>query len=438
MEEYRFIYDNRNSKQKFTCPSCGSKNTFVRYIDKLTNQYLPEKFGICDRAIQCKYHLNPYKDGYLRTILSQKKHVITPTSPTLSTSNITCRNESIAESKLIAIPFEILKKTLSGDTINNFAAGLCKRFGNEVTEHQIAKYYFGSLNTPWPKSTTLPFIDSRHKVQAIQIKLFDENLHTVKYEVNNEKKTCTSWIHQTLKFQLEKNNKQIPKWLTDYCSSSPKVSCLFGEHLLNLTENINKPIAIVEAPKTAVIADIYYNKIIEQKNFVWLAAGSLNYLTPLRCKSLTGRRVTLFPDLNAFEKWKLKAKELSSITQFKVSDLLEIKASIEEKKQGLDLADFLLKIPFDSIKGKEVRINTNEIVAVPWETATDNDFEEIKIVWIKLANGNDYDILFDRNGDILNRADKIESVKKIERFFNRNFKPAFCNDVPCWIHLCDK
>ena len=63
--------------------------------------------------------------------------------------------------------------------------------------------------------------------------------------------------------------------------------------------------------------------------------------------------VTLFPDLNGFEKWSNKAKELSGLAIFTVSDLLERKANETEKQQGFDLADYLIHMDVkDFIKPK--------------------------------------------------------------------------------------
>ncbi|MBK8483504.1 MAG: hypothetical protein IPL31_03875 [Saprospiraceae bacterium] len=109
--------------------------------------------------------------------------------------------------------------------------------------------------------------------------------------------------------------------------------CFFGEHLLQ--DEILKPVAIVESEKTAIIASVYLTE------FIWLAVGSINNLSTERCKVLQERNVVLYPDLNAFDKWQQKAMALSGIANFKVSDLLELNSSIEEKQQGLDLADYL-------------------------------------------------------------------------------------------------
>lgn len=91
------------------------------------------------------------------------------------------------------------------------------------------------------------------------------------------------------------------------------------------------PIAIVESEKTAIIASIYLPE------FIWLACGSLTNLTADKCRVLEGRKVILFPDLNCFEKWGEKAKQLQarlscSIT---VSDLLERKSTEADKTNGL-------------------------------------------------------------------------------------------------------
>lgn len=61
----------------------------------------------------------------------------------------------------------------------------------------------------------------------------------------------------------------------------------------------------------------------------------------------------LFPDLNGYDKWKDKAVSLSAITSFSVSDLLEKEATEQEKIQGLDLADYL------------VRFDLKEFISIP-------------------------------------------------------------------------
>jgi hypothetical protein len=77
--------------------------------------------------------------------------------------------------------------------------------------------------------------------------------------------------------------------------------------------------------------------------FIWLAVGSITSLNAEKCRILKGRTALLYPDLNGFQKWSKKAKELSHLASFTVSDLLERKATEAERKQGYDLADYLIE-----------------------------------------------------------------------------------------------
>ena len=77
-------------------------------------------------------------------------------------------------------------------------------------------------------------------------------------------------------------------------------------------------------------------------DYIWLAAGSLEGLSLSKCKVLNGRRVVLFPDVNGYDKWKLKARELNlrlPAANFTVNKILENTATSEERAQGIDLAD---------------------------------------------------------------------------------------------------
>jgi len=87
---------------------------------------------------------------------------------------------------------------------------------------------------------------------------------------------------------------------------------------------------------------------------VWIGAGNLNGLTVEKSKALKGRSIMLFPDLSnpdlpiekqAFTIWNNKADEIRKTYGCKVvvSDILEKNATDEEKRSGLDIADYLIK-----------------------------------------------------------------------------------------------
>src|SRR5690606_37948822 len=133
-----------------------------------------------------------------------------------------------------------------------------------------------------------------------------------------------------------------------YNKNEIKVSCLFGEHLLS--KYPQNPVALVEAPKTAIYGTLYFGFPEQPTNLLWLAVYNLSSLNLNKCQALKGRNVLLFPDLSkdgkAFELWSNKAAKIQKRLQgtyFHVSDLLEQLASQQDKEQGKDLADYLIK-----------------------------------------------------------------------------------------------
>lgn len=153
------------------------------------------------------------------------------------------------------------------------------------------------------------------------------------------------------------------------------VQSFFGEHLLSAYPK--KTIAIVESEKTAIIASLF------MPEYVWLAAGNINGLNIEKSKVLKERSVILYPDLSkelptrptAFELWSRKAAEIRQAYGCKiiVSDYLEKIASDEEKENGLDIADYFLKLDLQSPRSWEVnkdldKSETSEIDLVRIET----------------------------------------------------------------------
>ena len=224
------------------------------------------------------------------------------------------------------IPVEVFKQSLQIERdvlqvaeTNHFVKFLIDLFVVEVTI-ELVRHYFIATSKHWDGAAVFWQIDIQGKVRTGKIMLYSPTTgKRVKEPFNH-----VNWVHKALK-QPEFTFKQ----------------CLFGEHLLI---DKTKPVAIVESEKTAVIASGYFDKLLgKDNNFIWLAAGGIDGLTAEKCSILKGRTVTLFPDLNGFEKWSSKAKELSHLASFQISDLLERKATEAERKQGFDLADYLIR-----------------------------------------------------------------------------------------------
>jgi hypothetical protein len=293
-------------KTRFHCPSCKDKRkTFVRYIDTETNNYIADHVGKCERSDNCGYHFTPKE--YFK-------------ANNVSFSNIQHQFKPLIIQKPKQVSFiapSIFKASLKEYESNNFVRFLITVFGSKVTNELVSRYFIAT-SKHWNGATVFWQIDTQGKVRTGKIMLYSPTTgKRIKEPFNH-----INWVHKAIK-QPEFELRQ----------------CLFGEHLLI---DKTKPVAIVESEKTAVIASIYLPQ------FIWVAVGSLTNLNTEKCSILKGRTVTLFPDLNGFEKWRKKANELSHIAIFMVSDLLERKANEAERKQGFDLADYLIKFNYKS------------------------------------------------------------------------------------------
>ena len=60
MNTYRYQLEKyRGRSTRYSCPQCGRKYCFTRYIDTETNQYINERVGKCNRLDKCGYHYTP-------------------------------------------------------------------------------------------------------------------------------------------------------------------------------------------------------------------------------------------------------------------------------------------------------------------------------------------------------------------------------------------
>lgn len=347
---YRYKFEKGSKKHH--CPNCGEKR-FVRYIDIETGDYLPERYGRCDREINCQQEdcNNPYLDGYVKAIWEQEQGNKTNWKPTRPSY----KKKSLNKPKMAYIPNEVLSQTRAGYEKNVFVQNLLSSvpfpFEVQDVEQVISLYHIGTVQNGYRAgAVTLPFIDVNHNVRAVQVKQFDKYNHT----------TGTDFLHSIIENHHNRNNTPVPNWLTPYKENETKVSCLFGEHLLsNYPHN---PIALVEAPKTAIYGTLYFGPPEQPKNLLWLAVYNLSSLNYEKCKALKGRDVYLFPDLSkegrAFELWSNKSTEIQKRlqgTSFQVSNLLEELAPDDDRDQGKDIADYLIKQDWRLYRNQDIK-----------------------------------------------------------------------------------
>lgn len=209
---------------------------------------------------------------------------------------------------------ELMERTLSNYSINPLFVFLTGIIGKEGIKRIFRLYKVGT-SKKWGGATVYWQIDRYGRVRSGKIMLYNSfDGHRVK-----EPHSYVSWVHSELHLDTF-NMKQ----------------CLFGEHLLS--QYPSKPVVIVESEKSALIASHF------MPDFIWLATGGIHgCFKEESIKVLKNRSVMLCPDLGAFAAWKANMPMLSAVcSKVIISEHLELVATEEQRKSGLDIADFLL------------------------------------------------------------------------------------------------
>ena len=351
-QPHRYILEKGSKKHH--CPDCNKK-TFVFYIDTETGDYLPEQYGRCDRESNCSYHLNPYLDGYAKAIWEQQQDNRSelPNNWKPKQKKVTPKPQP----ETVFFDFETFKQTLQPQRYekNTFIQNLFYRVQfpfefDEVTK-VVQLYRLGTVANGYRAgANTFPFIDIKDNIRAVQVKQFDEQNHT----------TGTDFLHSIIEKHHTRNNKPLPEWLEAYTKQDKRISCLFGEHLLSKYQS--NPVALVEAPKTAVYGTLYFGLPETAESLIWLAVYNKSSFSFDKLKVLQGRFVYVFPDLskdgNTFKEWETKAKEYESLlpgTRFIFSYLLEQLAPERDKIEGNDLADYLIKQDWRLFRKRDIQ-----------------------------------------------------------------------------------
>ena len=326
---------------RYRCPACNHRGrTFVRYIDTETRQHLADHVGRCGRENNCGYHYKPSQ--YFereRSIVHRPWSMANAGKRIFRQKNKPKANHRPSTigyglKDFLCIHPDIVNASFKQYDRNNLVQYLIQQFGFDKADELVGRYRIGTAKH-WPGSTVFWQIDTLGQARTGKVMLYNT-------QTGKRVKTPFShitWAHALLRAKLEDRGQKSESDSDVRHQTSDIKQCLFGEHLLK--EFPGKQVAIVESEKTAIIASAYND------SFVWLACGSISNLNAAICKALNGRRVTLYPDLGAYDKWKAKARQLEAAmrkSRFMVSNILEQHANDEDRKDGLDLGDFLKRM----------------------------------------------------------------------------------------------
>jgi hypothetical protein len=312
-----YLQPYKGNASRFTCPSCETKHSFTLYLDGNTNEPIHRTVGKCNRESKCGYHYTP-KQFFIDNPDFKKSSQYSS-----NTKNVDLRSTPSPSGRagVGSIPFSYVESSASYRS--NFIRFLCGILTDEQIEQAFQSYALGAT-----KNNEVIFwqIDINSKVRTGKIMQYNpETGRRIKHESG-----AIDWVHNKLK-----KTGALPE---DFNLQQ----CFFGEHLLKIYRD--KPVAIVESEKSAIIASVVI------PDSIWISAGQLNGLSIEKAKVLKGRKVTLFPDLGGYEKWSIKATEINQSVkcEIKVSTILEDIATETQRSEGLDIADYII----DELKAK--------------------------------------------------------------------------------------
>lgn len=273
MKTYR--WELRKGSKKDVCPSCGQKR-FVPYVlasDGVTPA--GAEYGRCDREQNCGYQR--YPDGERYTVAAPQK--------------IQPRKRLEYQGDVNVMP------------TCEFFRWMQSVLGKMDAYVAIQDYKVSSIDNciMWWQ------IDRDGIVRTGKIMKYLANGHRDKSDM-----FPVTWAHKHRR-------------LKDLFVGEELQQCLFGEHLLTVYPN--KPVALVESEKTAVIMSRFIPE------YVWLATGgSQGIKSNERLAPLVGRKVLLIPDNGQYYAWKRAAEQygwdiwdgLEKDTPFDGADILDI------------------------------------------------------------------------------------------------------------------
>lgn len=344
LEPYKGIASRHN------CPACNEKKKFSRYIDTVNNEQLADDCGRCERVDGCNYHKTPsdyFKENPTDKPLDFQKWQAVPEPPQRPVS---------------FIDNSIFKKTLGVNDTNTFITFLIALFGKERAEMLVNRYHIGTTKNG---ETIFYQVDLNGNVRSgkvMKYNITDSTQTALGKDCKRDKNINPNWVHSKLKLE-NFNLKQ----------------CLYGGHLINESQTI----AVVESAKTAIIASVYF------PSFVWVSCEGKEGLSLDKLKVLKGKNVVLFPDLGGFDKWTAKAKEMTFCKSVVVSDLLEQMATMDERASGLDLVDWLLRLPAPAETLPAVATDTQSFLVVENDGIAKPDLIEEIPFWEEIPQISD-------------------------------------------------
>lgn len=291
---------------RYTCPSCGRKRCFTRYVDE-SNEPLHETVGRCDHESSCGYHYTPKQFFADHPDLKPGKDWREDRPAWL---------DKPKPKQLCFLPYDVVTRSVRFNHDSDLMAFLRTIVDPTAVNELIEEYRVGVT-----RSGDVIFfqLDQLGRCRTGKVMKYNrETGHRIKDENMPGRIT---WVHS-----LMKQSGQLPKDWT-------LTQCLFGEHLL--LRYPGKPVALVESEKTALICAGLMPR------YLWLATGGKSCIND-RLLVLKGRKIIAFPDIDGFQDWMVRLAKYPELG-ITVSPLLQQNSTAEDLAAHIDIADWLIR-----------------------------------------------------------------------------------------------
>lgn len=316
--DYRYQLESQRltgrRQQKATCPQCGRKKCFVRYVDTRDDyRYVDDCVGRCDHEQACGYHYRPaeyFRDHPWKTAAGNfnEAHGSSGFSGWRFVRQQPPRQQPPPPRPLQPLPLDLVDRSHTPQS--NFwrwmSSDVARRLDlqPEALQRVFDDYQLGATSR---QEVIFWQIDEQQRVRTGHIMQYGADGHRCGYQ---------SWVHSRM---MAKG--QLP-------ADWELRQCLFGQHLLARRPEAH--VCIVESEKTALLLAARHPQQL------WLATCGSSGLNAQKLECLGQRRFTLFPDSGCLQKW-LGVMQQTNGLQYNISDHLEA------YPPNTDLADLLLQ-----------------------------------------------------------------------------------------------
>lgn len=345
MKEYKYhleLYEKgltgATSKQKHTCPRCGKKHCFVKYVDD-AGDYVADDVGRCDHEKSCGYNKTP-REHYETLGITPP-----PTDPEkVKAYQAKLKRDKEEAARRWANPdyFDIKVLDAQAQFRDNciFLKWLASVVGADAARRVVELYHVTATRNG---RVVFPQIDTDGRLRDAKIMEYTPDGRRIKTDAGDK----VTWLHAIMK-------NRGSRYMITHGQGFSSAACWFGSHLCRDADEIH----IVESEKTALFMKA------KDPSKTWVATGGDKYLSTKFAPSLKGKNLVIWADCDGVEEWTQRAEKLGAPW------VLSPWHTWAGVSGTMDIADYVLKHPTDAEQVADIDYTAAHVTDVQTSTLT--------------------------------------------------------------------